>query len=143
MRWQTVVVAVHVLTFLACASLSDSGSPAAPTAARLDQAFTLAAGAVAVFDAEHLQVGFDRVLSDSRCPRGAQCIVEGEATVRVWLSKSPRGKDNRDLKTTPNALEAVYDAYRIKLVTLEPYPGVERAVRPSEYVATLLVSRSR
>ena len=138
---QTTLVILHLLAFLACASSSDSGNPSAPKTVGLDQPFTLAAGASARVDAENLQVGFDRVVSDSRCPRGAQCVVAGEAVVRVWLSKSPEARGNRDL-TTPNAAEAVYGAYRITLVTLDPYPTVDHTIRPSDYVATLLVTRA-
>jgi len=141
--WQTTVVVVHLFTVLACANSSESGNPMKPTAARLDQPFTLSPGASVVFDAESLQLDFVQVAADSRCPRGAQCITEGEATVRVSLSKSARAKEERDLKTNPAASEAVYDAYRISLVMLEPYPAVDRPIRPSDYVATMLVTRSR
>ena len=136
MPWHTTLVVIYLFTFLAC------DSPTEPKAARFDQSFTLAPGAAAVFDTENLQVGFDQVLSDSRCPRGAQCIVAGEATVRVWLSKAPRGRENRELKTTPDASQAVYDAYKITLVTLVPSPEVGSTIRPTDYVATLMVTRS-
>jgi hypothetical protein len=136
MRWHTTPIVIYLFTVLACAS------PTEPKAARFDQAFTLAPGAAAAFDADTLQVGFDQVLSDSRCPRGAQCIVAGEATVRIWLSKAPRGRDNRELKTTPEGSQAVYDAYRVQLVTLVPSPEVGSTIRPTDYVATLMVTRS-
>lgn len=143
MRWPSAFVLLHILVFFACAcaSASDSGSVTSPPAAGLDQPFTLAAGASVRLEVENLQVGFDRVVSDSRCPSGAQCIVEGEALVRVWLSKAPAARESRDLKTTPNAAEAVYGAYRIKLVTLAPSPTVDRTIRPSDYVVTILVTR--
>ena len=121
---------------IACAS------PTEPKAARFDEAFTLTPGAAADFGTESLQVGFDQVLSDSRCPRNAQCIVAGEATVRIWLSKPPRGRENRELKTTPDASQAPYDAYKVTLVTLVPSPEVGSTIRSTDYVATLMVTRS-
>jgi hypothetical protein len=136
---RTAPIVLGLVAFMACVS-ANSSSPAAPTAAGLDRPFTLKSGASASIDVEKLQIGFDRVLSDSRCPRGAQCIVAGEAVLRVWLLKSPAARENRDLKTTPDA-EAAYGAYRIKLLTLDPYPSVEGTIRPSDYVATFLVTR--
>ncbi|MEP7309879.1 MAG: hypothetical protein ABJA98_30585 [Acidobacteriota bacterium] len=136
MRWHTSLVVISLFTFLAC------GSPTAPKAAQFDQAFTLAPGTAAVLGTESLQAGFDQVLSDSRCPRGAQCIVAGDATVRVWLAKSPRGRENRELKTTPDGSHGVYDAYKITLITLAPSPEVGSTIRPTDYVATLIVTRS-
>ena len=123
-----------------CAIVSCS-SPNGPTAAALDQAFQLTAGGSATISSENLQVGFDQVPSDSRCPRGTQCIVAGNATARVWLSKPPRGREQRDLGTSTGT-NAVYDSYRITLTTLSPYPEAGATIRPSDYVATLVVTRS-
>jgi len=121
---------------------SDARTPSAASPAQLNQPFALMAGASATVETENLQIGFDRVLSDSRCPRGAQCITAGEAIVRIWVSKAPAPRETRDLTTIPAADEAVYGAYRIKLVSLDPYPIANATVRASEYVATLLATRS-
>lgn len=110
--------------------------------AMLDRPFTLAPGRSATIDAERLQIGFERVVSDSRCPRGAQCITEGEAVVRVWLQKAPGARENRDLTTTPTESSAIYGAYRVNLEALDPVPTINRDIRPSEYVATLVVFRA-
>lgn len=110
--------------------------------AMLDKPFKLAAGRSATIETERLQIGFERVVSDSRCPKDAQCIVAGEAIVRVWLLKAPGARENRELRTTPAATSAVYATYRIDLGALDPVPATNRTIRPSEYVATLTVSRS-
>jgi hypothetical protein len=135
-RWQTTLVIAHLVTLLACTN------PAEPTAARLDQEFTLTPGAAAVLQPENLQVGFDQVLSDSRCPIDAICIVAGEATVRIWLSKAPRGRADLELKTAPSASQAAYDAYRVRLVSIMPSRRASQTIAPTDYSATLLVTRS-
>lgn len=141
MRWQTTLVFAHVLAFIACASASNSGAPAPQAPAKLDQRFTLKVGATMTIDGEGIQVGFESVVSDSRCPKGVQCIRAGEAEIRIWLSQA-RGRELRELKTSPPAAaQAVIDRYRITLVSLEPEPTVERELRPSDYVATLVVNR--
>ena len=95
-----------------------------------------------MFEGDGLQLGFDQVTADSRCPRGVQCIVAGEATVRFWLAKPSGARDTREVKTTASGSEVVYDAYRIKLVTLDPYPASGTTIRPSDYVAAWLVTRA-
>jgi hypothetical protein len=137
------------IAFVAALVLGASGlvhaavAQRAPTTAALDQPFKLNAGRSAIIDGERLQIGFERVVSDSRCPQDAQCITAGEAIVRVWLVKAPDRREARDLNTTPDAAGGVYGAYRVTLVALDPLPTTDRAVRPSEYVATLIVSRPR
>ena len=133
--WHATLIASCLFTLLACSSPTESKT------ARFDQPFMLSPGAAAVFD-DNLQVGFDQVLSDSRCPRGAQCIVAGEAGVRVWLSKASRGREDRQLKTTTTASQATYDSYTITLVTLDPVPEAGSTIKPTDYVATLTVSHS-
>jgi hypothetical protein len=135
-RWATALVIAHVVTLLACTN------PVEPTAVGLDQEFRLTPGSAAVFEAENLQVGFDQVLSDSRCPIDAICIVAGEATVRIWLSKASRGRVDLELKTTPSASQAAYDAYRVRLVNVMPSRRASQTIAPTDYSATLLVTRS-
>ena len=138
-----MVIRFLLLAFgVACASGSNSGNPTGPSQVTLGQTFKLKPGGVAVVQDEELQVGFDRVLADSRCPRGAQCITEGEAKIRIWLSQPPRGRAEHELQTTPlPAAEAPYEGYRIRLVALDPYPQIDRTIRARDYVATLVVTR--
>jgi hypothetical protein len=115
-----------------------AASQARPTA-ELDRPFKLPVGSSATIADQPLQIGFERVLSDSRCPEGVQCIVAGEAVVRVWLQHASARRDTRELKTTPTGSTVEYGDYRVILVSLAPAPSVKRAVRPSEYVAVLTV----
>ena len=121
---------------------ADDAGQAGKPGAQAGQPFMLKLGASATVEAEELQVGFERVVSDSRCPTGARCIQEGEAIVRVWLVKAPAQRETRDVATTPQRDTGTYGAYRVKLVGLEPYPNLKQATRASDYVATLLVTRN-
>jgi hypothetical protein len=121
---------------------ADDAGQAGKPSAQVGQPFMLKLGAAATVEAEDLQVGFDHVVSDSRCPTGAQCIQEGEAVVRIWLVKTPAQRDTRDVATTPQRDTGTYGAYRVKLVSLEPHPNLKQATRASDYVATLLVTRN-
>src|SRR5262245_50488127 len=129
MKWKAVLGLGHLLIFVACASASSSGSPTAPSA-KLNQSFTLKVGTSTSIDGEGIQIGFDSVLSDSRCPKGAQCIVAGDATIRVWLARTSQTRETRELKTNPaDAAQAVINAHRVTLTSLTPEPTVNEAPR--------------
>ena len=133
--WRAVACCLSLGGIVSCSS------PSGPTSASLGQAFQLTVGGSTTISSENLQVGFEQVLSDSRCPRGTQCIVAGNAIARVWLSKSSAGREQRELGTSSET-NAVYDAYRIALTTLSPSPEAGATIRPADYVATLIVTRS-
>jgi len=141
MRWQTVLGLAQVLILTACASASNSGNPGAPSA-KLNQSFSLKVGTSTSVDGEGIQVGFDAVIADSRCPKGAQCIVAGDATIRVWLARTSQARETRDLKTAPaDAAQTVINSYRLTLSSLAPEPTVDGPPRASDYVAALVVAR--
>ena len=137
MKWQAILGLAHVFIFVACAS-----SPAAPGSVKLNQSFTLKVGTSTSVDGEGIQVGFDSVISDSRCPKGAQCIVAGDATIRVWLDRTGQARETRELKTAPpDAAQTVINSYRVTLSALTPEPTLDGTPRASDYVASLVVAR--
>jgi len=139
MRSRILIGVACVLGFIACAA---DGSPAAPESVKLSQTFTLKVGRSTSVDGEGIQVGFEAVVSDSRCPKGAQCIVAGDATIRVWLARGSQPHQTRELKTAPpDKAQAVIDSYRLTLSALTPEPTVDGTPRLSDYVATLVVAR--
>ena len=141
MKWHAAFVVWYLLIAVACASASNSGNPAAPSA-KINQAFTLKVGTSTSVDGEGIQIGFDSVVSDSRCPKGAQCIVAGDATIRVWLMRDSQARETRELKTNPvDAAQIVIGQYRLTLTSLTPEPTVDGTPRASDYVATLVVAR--
>lgn len=70
-----------------------------------------------------LFVQFDEVLSDSRCPRGANCIWEGDASVKLSVTHK---KQMDSLRLHTNKLgekrKSIF-GYSFELVNLNPYPG--------------------
>jgi hypothetical protein len=98
----------------------------------------------ATFARTDLELFFRRVASDSRCPTGAQCVWAGEATVTVdaRLAKGP--VESFDLKLSAREDSTVwkpFDGYRIRVVSLDPYPRLGVTTDSSGYVATLLVEK--
>jgi hypothetical protein len=112
------------------------GGPSGPTVAKGSR-FVLAPGEIAIVGDTGLQVRFDRVLGDSRCPADAICIQGGDAIVRVELF-SGRRMQVYELHT--GSMQPVeHDGIAIELLELSPYPFSSRAIQPDEYRATLRI----
>ena len=124
-----------------------------PKSASLEESFQLGVGESAVIESESLVIGFEEVSSDSRCPKGEQCVWEGDATVKVWLQRGSETREIRELHTTAGDLSeqsplseasqprSRAGAYEIKLLLLEPYPISGRALSQDDYQATFEVVR--
>ena len=134
MEWIAVVLAL-------AASFDGSQGAKHPQAVHLGESFVLRAGDSARVEAEKLEITFDTVASDSRCPKGAQCIVEGDAVVRITAGKG-KARTTHDLHTSERAgQDATVDGFAIVLVRLDPYPVEGRKIEPGDYEATLQVTR--
>lgn len=123
------------------AALAAPGDAARPRPVHLDQSFALHAGASARVASEKLEIRFEAVASDSRCPKGAQCIVEGDAIVRITVKKAS-ARTSYELHTSERAAqEASHDGLTIRLLRLDPYPVEGKALDRRDYEATLQVTR--
>ena len=113
-----------------------------PKNVALGESFTLEVGEAAQIEAEALQIGFENVPTDSRCPTDVQCIWEGDATVRVWVQKAPRTRERLALHTSAREpRSATYQGYGIELLRLAPLPVSGRTIEQEDYEATLEVTR--
>lgn len=98
----------------------------------------------------HLQVGFQDVLSDSRCPLNVVCVWEGRADIRLWLipSKSdtvfitPSIYGYVDKSDTLRHIAIDTVGFQIKLLQLDPYPVAGSPVQKEDYVALLEILKS-
>src|SRR5919197_2419394 len=72
----------------------------------IGESFAIKIGQSVTFASEGLELAFETVVSDSRCPRGVQCIRAGEATIRFAVEKAPNARASIELQTTPSASEA-------------------------------------
>ncbi len=117
-----------------CGALAacDSGPATAPSEVAAGQEFTLAPGTAALADG--LRVGFERVVSDSRCPADVVCAWAGEVVVEV----SAGGGDARQLRPGESFTTG---GHRVRLVRVEPYPASASPIAPQDYRATLVVDR--
>ena len=71
-----------------------------------------------------VSVTFVRVIEDSRCPKGVQCVWEGDATIEVRVTSG--GSDPETVQLHLNARTAgdvVAKGLHLTLQRLDPYPG--------------------
>jgi hypothetical protein len=98
-------------------------------------------------EAEGLKITF-REFAESRCPKGAVCVWEGEGIVELRLeneagetaSALPVIRPGRDPERFSWMKAYVMD-YCITLLKLEPYPDINDTSEPEEYTALLEIGR--
>jgi hypothetical protein len=111
-----------------------------PVIAEVGRPFTVTAGGRVKFKNEPLEIGFTRVVMDSRCPKGAECITAGVAVVTLWVSNGGARSAQEVRTDPPAAARIVQGPYTITLEKLAPYPELGRQIAP-RYVATFVVRR--
>jgi hypothetical protein len=89
----------------------------------LGQPFGLAIGQTATVAETGLQVGFQRVLEDSRCPTQVNCVWAGRVTVELQVQAPNEAAETVVLSTCCPAAQTshhVYAGQSIDLVNLAP-----------------------
>ena len=109
----------------------------------LGQEFTLQVGQIAQVDKEGFEIKFEKVLEDSRCPKGVTCIWAGqvrcelsikdnESTTSLELTE-PGLTDSLSL-TTNNKFKIYYH--------VQPYPEAGQEIAPDKYRIILKVEQN-
>lgn len=126
--------------FMACLAVASGcqESPAAPDA--IDRQFVLSPGETETIAEASVSIGFERVLSDNRCPADVQCIQAGDAVVEI-LVRGPEDEGHLQLHTTDAPRSARYGELTIALVDLRPRPVSTETIRAEDYRATIRVTR--
>jgi hypothetical protein len=138
MRFRTAAGLLAIVLMAACAPLAGSPAEGAQSAS-INQPFTVKAGTSATVGTERVVVLFERVLSDSRCPKDVQCIQAGEAVVRTRVTLRGQEPETVDLSTNPRANTAEVGTYVLELTALDPAPLVSRETHPGDFRATFLL----
>jgi hypothetical protein len=82
---------------------------------------SLARGEAANIEKTEIAVTFMSVASDNRCPRGVNCITEGEAFVQVSLGAASAQRVRIDVDPKRTSRVSVPGA-TIEFLGLDPYP---------------------
>lgn len=98
-------------------------------------------GETRLLDEERLAISFARLMEDSRCPQGGQCVTAGNAMVGLILHE--RGEATRPvrLNTHDQPRTVSHEGYVITVVDVRPWPTTAGAPAEGEYVVRLHVVR--
>ncbi len=141
-----VCLFIFMVLFSACSSSLGIASETREDAsmASLNRDFLLKLGEGAVIQDEGLLIRFVSVKKDSRCPKGVKCMWEGDAEILLEVRKD-RGKNKTLSLHTSQRFnrDEIIDSFRIKLISLMPYPEKDRDIKPEDYISTLIVEKDQ
>lgn len=139
---KTILILLSIATVSLGSSCSKSGDK------RLKEGtieLTLHESADGSLNGDRVKLGFDAVVSDSRCPANAICIWQGAATATFSFTKN--GSNHRfNLSTItmePNyKKDTIIAGYKIEFINLLPYPGTFTPPAPdSDVKAELTITK--
>ena len=82
----------------------------------------------------NFKIQFIKVLEDSRCPTGSQCLVAGTVSLLIRINKQ---KETLTTRFDGLVVQIGSKTYRIDLKEVLPYPKSGEAADFSKYQATL------
>jgi hypothetical protein len=134
---------LYLVAFLAVV-LSASGCGGGPSdiEARQNEESSLFMGQRALIVRENLEISFEDVIEDSRCPRDVICVWAGRVTCMVELTHA--GSSYRMALTEPGLTDEYYrERYEEYELTFHvtPYPEAGKKIPMDEYRLHLTVSK--
>ena len=111
--------------------------------ADLGQQTTVKVGQTLEINNEPLKIQFAEIINDSRCPTGAQCIWQGEVSVRLEITyqNTKYTKVITQPGLSSDTSDAEFDGYSIRYNVL-PYPAVGKKIESADYQLQLTVNKS-
>jgi hypothetical protein len=128
---------IQIVATLAVFALSGCGDTPTTFSAQDGGRLTLAPGETARAADGRMQIRFDEVVTDSRCPTGEQCIVAGFAEVVITARAGTTAAAYHVFTEGKQPRSFTHGGHTVTLVSLEPYPKASRTIPKSEYRATL------
>lgn len=109
----------------------------------LEKPFSLQVGEQkAAANTSDMVVHFTQVTDDSRCPKGVNCVWEGEAVAELVLGKL--GTDTLALTYRPGREKASVgraSGYSFRLLEVNPYPEKGNTIKKEDYEIVLEIKK--
>lgn len=85
---------------------------------------------------------FEKVISDSRCPKGVYCVQAGNAQILLKYFRKEAEPESLFLNTDPGAkTSAIVNGYQVSLRNLYPYPEKDVKINNASYRAVITVKK--
>ncbi|HAD11166.1 MAG TPA: hypothetical protein DCF33_01885 [Saprospirales bacterium] len=128
--------------FLGLLIACDDTPPTPPVTFMLDRVFPLALGQTGECrDLAGFTIRFDKIASDSRCPKGVECITAGQVEVVLTISKNGQPQTITLPFIIPNGTENVteYQGHTIRIMGVSPMKFKDKPIDPTAYNIILQV----
>ena len=121
-------------------SAQNSGKENKETSAYTIHSANLCLGDALFFGNKSIR--FKEIVSDSRCPKEVTCIWAGEVEVLVEVFEDGVSKGEMVINRGSTLLADLFGMANLKIsgMQVEPYPTVERKIKPEEYNVNLSIS---
>ncbi|ACV26543.1 rhodanese-like domain-containing protein [Kangiella koreensis] len=83
-------------------------------------------------------IEFLDIVNDSRCPKGVQCVAEGDATLS-FIYSTPSSAESFNLNTSDSSI-GDFNGMKIGLMSFDPLPSEGNILSPKEFKARLVVT---
>ncbi|MHC9510362.1 rhodanese-like domain-containing protein [Kangiella sp. M94] len=97
--------------------------------------FIVSVGEKVVFKDSSIE--FLEIANDSRCPKGAQCVTEGQATLN-FIYSTPTSAESFAVNTSDDSVRQFGDV-TIGLVSFDPQPSDDAKLDPQDFDTRLIV----
>jgi hypothetical protein len=130
------IITILILLLAAC------GNTPTKVYADLGQEFFLSIGQTATIEGQALQITFEDIIEDSRCPSDVTCIWAGRASCVIKLvdGSSQYRMVLTELGLTDQYTRETYREYQLAF-HVRPYPEAGQSIGRDEYRLQLIVSK--
>lgn len=122
------------------ADASTKGIVIVPKRVYLNKKFNLTEGNLAYETSKGIQFTFQKVISDSRCPINARCLVPGEARIRVKIQVGAKIK-SRVMTTKKSKIKI--GKYMFEFIDLLPHPVLPSNKMRPRYVGQFIIKAKK
>jgi hypothetical protein len=108
----------------------------------LGEEFVLEIGSSAVITGEDMEISFEQVLEESRCPRDVTCVWEGRVVMVIEIRRNSTSHRMELIQPglTDQAITAYYEDYALRF-SVEPYPEEGSDIAADDYRLRMTVSK--
>jgi hypothetical protein len=135
------LAAMSALALTACKKKPQPGY----STFKLDQVFDLKMNGSAQLEGGDLKLSFSGVPEDSRCPKGVNCIREGDIKITLAAATGSQNKTLefiRSASQTGNVTQS-FENYKIQWLDVSPYPEKDKTIRKEDYKIRIAVRQAK
>lgn len=131
-----------MLAFLSTLSIATGCGQPENLIVDLNEKFILSPGQYACITGGNLEIKFQEVIEDSRCPIGVECFWAGEVSCVIELTKegSFHQIELTESGLTDEYSRDRYEGYEI-IFHVTPYPEAEEVILKDTYRLHLIISK--